>query len=137
MLGCGHGEPKTACFTGAQFLLQVSVGRYLQDCANRSNPFQAALGKLGDGLVKLGEDVISVGGHLGNMFVGLGNKMRGTMYVFGLHLTYVALDRPAAYCMHPMSKVNNQACFHWHAVKCMMQCACSVHPVCLCNESAL
>ncbi|DBA87516.1 hypothetical protein WJX77_008569 [Trebouxia sp. C0004] len=64
-----------------------------QDCTNRSNPFQAALGKLGDGLVKLGEDVISAGGHLGNMFVGLGNKMRGT--ILGAHAqTKKAVQEP-------------------------------------------
>lgn len=64
-----------------------------QDCARRSNPFQAALGKLGDGLVKLGEDVISAGGHLGNMFVGLGNKMRGT--ILGAHAqTKKAVQEP-------------------------------------------
>ncbi len=51
----------------------------MQGTQNRSSPFQTALDKLGDGLVKLGEDVISAGGHLGNMFVGLGNKLRGTM----------------------------------------------------------
>ena len=37
------------------------------------------MGKLGDGLVQLGEDVTSAGGHLGGLFVGLGNKLRGTM----------------------------------------------------------
>ncbi|DBB18035.1 TPA: hypothetical protein ACH3X3_003028 [Trebouxia sp. C0006] len=64
-----------------------------QDYASRSNPFQAALGKLGDGLVKLGEDVISAGGHLGNMFVGLGNKMRGT--ILGAHAqTKKAVQEP-------------------------------------------
>ncbi len=72
---------------------------YLQDHASRSNPFQAALSKLGDGLVKLGEDVTSAGGHLGNMFVGLGNKMRGTMYVlFCFHISHAVLARSAAYC---------------------------------------
>lgn len=40
---------------------------------------QAVMDKLGNGLVKLGEDVISAGGHLGGMFVGLGNNLRGTM----------------------------------------------------------
>lgn len=51
----------------------------MQEAVNRSSPFQGAMDKLGDGLVRLGEDVISAGGHLGNMFVGLGNKLRGTM----------------------------------------------------------
>lgn len=54
-------------------------GSALQDAVNRSSPFQGAMDKLGDGLVRLGEDVISAGGHLGIMFVGLGNKLRGTM----------------------------------------------------------
>jgi len=49
--------------------------------------------------------------------------------VFCLSVTSVSSILPAAYCMHPMSKVNNQACSHWHAVKCVMQCACSVPPV--------
>ena len=46
---------------------------------NKTNPMQAVMDKLGNGLVKLGEDVISAGGHLGGMFVGLGNNLRGTM----------------------------------------------------------
>ena len=46
---------------------------------NKANPMQAVMDKLGNGLVKLGEDVISAGGHLGGMFVGLGNNLRGTM----------------------------------------------------------
>ena len=40
---------------------------------------QAVMNSLGNGLVSLGEDVKAAGGHLGNMFVGLGNKLRGTM----------------------------------------------------------
>ena len=40
---------------------------------------QAVMDRLGNGLVKLGEDVTSAGGHLGGMFVGLGNNLRGTM----------------------------------------------------------
>ncbi len=46
-----------------------------------------------------------------------------------LSITSVSSILPAAYCMHPMSKVNNQTCSHWRAVKCVRQCACSVPPV--------
>lgn len=64
-----------------------------QEPENRTNPFHAAMGKLGDGLVQLGEDVTSAGGHLGGLFVGLGNKLRGT--ILGAHAqTKQAVQEP-------------------------------------------
>lgn len=42
-------------------------------------PFQGAMDKVGAGLIKLGEDLKGAGEHLGGVFVGLGNKLRGTM----------------------------------------------------------
>lgn len=46
---------------------------------NKASAMQTVMDKLGNGLVRLGEDVISAGGQLGGMFVGLGNNLRGTM----------------------------------------------------------
>lgn len=48
---------------------------------SQSKPFQGAMDKVGAGLIKLGEDLKGAGEHLGGVFVGLGNKLRGTMYV--------------------------------------------------------
>lgn len=47
--------------------------------SNKASALQTVMDKLGNGLVRLGEDVISAGGQLGGMFVGLGNNLRGTM----------------------------------------------------------
>lgn len=60
------------------------------------NPFHSAMDKLGDGLVKLGEGVSSAGGHLGGLFVGLGNKLRGT--ILGAHAqTKKAVQEPGSH----------------------------------------
>lgn len=53
----------------------------LQVSENGGNPFQGAMNKIGSGLIKLGEDLKGAGEHLGGMFVGLGNRLRTTMYV--------------------------------------------------------
>ena len=52
----------------------------LQVTENRANPFQGAMNRIGSGLIKLGEDLKGAGEHLGGMFVGLGNRLRSTMY---------------------------------------------------------
>ncbi|KAL3148061.1 hypothetical protein ABBQ38_014347 [Trebouxia sp. C0009 RCD-2024] len=54
-----------------------------EDFKEKANPLQAVMAKLGSGLVKLGEDVTSAGSHLGGMFVGLGNNLRGS--ILGAH----------------------------------------------------
>ena len=69
------------------------------------NPFHSAMDKLGDGLVRLGEGVSSAGGHLGGLFVGLGNKLRGTMYacIVCLHTcpSHLFCMCKCTDCMHP------------------------------------
>lgn len=50
---------------------------------SQSKPFQGAMDKVGAGLIKLGEDLKGAGEHLGGVFVGLGNKLRGT--IIGAH----------------------------------------------------
>ena len=50
------------------------------EAAALPSPFQGALGKVGAGLVRLGEDLKGAGEQLGGVFVGLGNKLQGSMY---------------------------------------------------------
>lgn len=50
------------------------------EAAAQPSPFQGALGKVGAGLVRLGEDLKGAGEQLGGVFVGLGNKLQGSMY---------------------------------------------------------
>ena len=45
----------------------------------QSSPFHGALGKVGAGLIRLGEDLKGAGEHLGGVFVGLGHKLQGSM----------------------------------------------------------
>ena len=72
-----HTQPNSTNSRAASVLMPLWVG--LQEFKEKANPLQAVMEKLGSGLVKLGEDVTSAGSHLGGMFVGLGNNLRGSM----------------------------------------------------------
>lgn len=91
-----QGRPTLLAAPPSDVIIEDVTSTVEEEGVNRSSPFQGAMDKLGDGLVRLGEDVISAGGHLGNMFVGLGNKLRGT--ILGAHAqTKKAVQEPGSH----------------------------------------